>query len=613
MTKNVGGATREHSFAGKGKMFRIRRVYDDTFPVDKDAIVRVQQILREQFPSLHEEKITELPEQLRNPLKYRFRSILFIAEGERGRVKGFAILQHAPDLNFCYLDFMAAGRRQTGGGIGGALYERVREEAHALKALGLFLECLTDDPALCSDPKILRQNIARLRFYERYGAKPIVNTAYEQPMRPDDDCPPYLVYDNLGKDKPLQRNKMKRIVQAILRRKYGDLCAPEYINTVVASFKDDPVSLRKARYAKEEAPVEVRPVRSAEKSIALVLNDKHTIHHVHNRGYVESPVRIRAILRELEPTGIFEKMKVLHFSENYIKAVHDGQFVEYLKRMCSRLEPGKSVYPYVFPIRNVARPPKILPIRAGYYCIDTFTPLNENAYLAAKRSVDCALTAAKKMFEGYRLAYALVRAPGHHAEHRAFGGFCYFNSAAIAAQYLSSYGNVAILDLDYHHGNGAQNIFYRRADVLTTSIHGHPRFAYPYFSGFADEKGEGAGFGYNMNVPLPEQVSGEVYREALKKVLKRIENYRARFLVVPLGYDPAKDDPTGSWSLRPNDFRRNGEMVGSLRLPTIVVQEGGYRVRSLGVNARNFFSGLWSGFHLRRPATVSSRQRTKRS
>ncbi|MGD9117355.1 MAG: histone deacetylase family protein, partial [Dehalococcoidia bacterium] len=228
-------------------------------------------------------------------------------------------------------------------------------------------------------------------------------------------------------------------------------------------------------------------------------------------------------------------------------------------------------------------------------CIDTFTPINGNAYLAAKRAVDCALTTAEQILEGYRLAYALVRPPGHHAERRAFGGFCYFNSAAVAAQYLSSYGKVAVLDIDYHHGNGAQNIFYKRADVLTVSVHGHPSFAYPYFSGFTDEKGNGAGKGYNVNIPLPEELDGESYRQALGEALRRVERFRPQFLIVALGLDTAREDPTGSWSLEADDFEAVGGMIGWLRLPTLVVQEGGYDTRVLGINARRFCSGLWSG------------------
>ncbi len=136
-----------------------------------------------------------------------------------------------------------------------------------------------------------------------------------------------------------------------------------------------------------------------------------------------------------------------------------------------------------------------MPVRAGYYCIDTFTPLNRNAYTAAKGAVDCALTAASQILTGYRISYALVRPPGHHAESKVFGGFCYFNSSAMAANYLSVHGRVAVLDVDYHHGNGTQDIFYQRDDVLTVSIHGHPSFAYPYFSGFSEETGEEKGLG----------------------------------------------------------------------------------------------------------------------
>jgi acetoin utilization deacetylase AcuC-like enzyme len=253
---------------------------------------------------------------------------------------------------------------------------------------------------------------------------------------------------------------------------------------------------------------------------------------------------------------------------------------------------GKSLYPYVFPIRNPTRRPKELSVRAGYYCIDTFTPLNQNAFPAAKRAADCAMTAATALLSGERLAYALVRPPGHHAEHAAFGGFCYFNNCAVVAQHLSRVGPVAILDIDYHHGNGQQEIFYERGDVLTISIHGHPEFAYPYFTGFEDERGAKAGSGFNLNIPLPEQAAPERYRQALGRALERIRRFGPRFLIVALGLDTAKGDPTGSWSLVARDFEENGRLIGGLRLPTLVVQEGGYRTRTLGVNARQFFAGL---------------------
>jgi acetoin utilization deacetylase AcuC-like enzyme/GNAT superfamily N-acetyltransferase len=577
-------------------MFRIRRVHDDITPANKEAIAQVQEILRTQFPLLSRWDVTKLPEQLRNPLKYRFRSILFVAEGSKGRIIGFALLFHEPALKFCYLDYISAAERRTGGGIGGALYERVREEALDLNSIGLFFECLPDDPKLSKDPLIRKQNAARLRFYERYGARPIINTAYETPLNPGDDNPPYLVYDGLGQDDGLPLDIAREIVRAVLERKYKGVCPPSYVEMVVESCEDDPVRLREPRYIKK-APLPPRRAISVDKQIVLVINDRHLIHHVEELGYVESPVRIDTILKELDKTGLFNKIAPRHFSERYIKTVHDSQFVDYFKKVCAGLSAGQSIYPYVFPIRNIARPPKELPVRAGYYCIDTFTPINGNAFLAAKRAVDCALTAAEQILEGYRLAYALVRPPGHHAERRSFGGFCYFNSAAIAAQYLSAYGRVAILDIDYHHGNGAQNIFYQRPDVLTTSIHGHPSFAYPYFSGFADEKGAGAGKGFNINIPLPENVDGKRYCQVLSEAVRRTARFRPQFLIVPLGLDTAREDPTGSWSLEADDFEAVGRMIGSLHLPTLVVQEGGYDTRVLGINARRFFTGLWAGYH----------------
>ncbi len=577
-------------------MFRIRRVYDNTLPIDRDAHIQVQEILRQQFSGLSVKEIDSLPGKLLNPFKYQFRTILFVADDQRHRVKGFALVNYAPDLNFSYLDFLSVQPTRNAGGIGGALYEKVRDEAKNLKVCGIFMECLPDDPALCRDKETLKQNKARLRFYERYGAVPIINTAYETPLKQGGDCPPYLVYDRIGQKTLPAQKSTRAIVHAILTRKYGKDCPTGYIDMVVESFNDDPIQLRAKRYVKQEA-AEVKTVLSMEQHIALVINDKHDIHHVHERGYVEAPVRIRSIMKGIEQTGFFEQKPAHQFQERYIKQVHDAKFVDYLKRVCTHVEPGTSVYPYVFPIRNATRPPKELPVRAGYYCIDTFTPLNRNAYIAARGAVDCALTAASLLFEGYRITYALVRPPGHHAESKVFGGFCYFNSNAIAANYLSRHGKVAVLDIDYHHGNGTQDIFYERADVMTLSIHGHPSFAYPYFVGFADEKGEGPGYKCNRNYPMPEHLDGAGYRQVLNRALKRIQTYGPRFLVIALGFDPAKNDPTGTWNLEANDFYQNGLLIGRLHLPTLIVQEGGYRTKSLGTNARNFFTGLWEGMH----------------
>jgi acetoin utilization deacetylase AcuC-like enzyme/GNAT superfamily N-acetyltransferase len=574
-------------------MFRIRRIYDDILDIDRKQISEVLRILREQFHLLSEKDVAAIPDMLRNPLAHRFRAILFVADDLRQEVKGFALMLHAPNLRFCYLDYISASPTQMNRGVGGALYQRVREEALALEVIGIFFECLPDDPRLCRDPKVLKQNIARLRFYERYGARPIMGTAYETPLKPEHDNPPYLVFDDLSRGGPLPRHTARSIVRAILESKYGKACPPGYINMVVASFQDDPVRLREPLYTKNEQPIPVRQAVPPDRKIHLVVNESHFIHHVKEKGYAQSPVRIKTILLQIESTGLFQRIKSKRFSEKHILDVHDRRFVSYVQRVCADLEPGESVYPYVFPIRNAARPPKDLAVRAGYYCLDTFTPLNKNAYLAARGAVDCALSTALSLLQGKRLAYALVRPPGHHAERKAYGGFCYFNSAAIAAHYLSRWGRVAVVDLDYHHGNGTQDIFYERNDVLTVSLHGHPRFAYPYFSGYREETGSGPGKGYNINCPLPETLSGPDYLNVLGQALRQVRLFRPSFLVIPLGLDTSRGDPTGSWTLAARDFESMGRMMGSLRLPTLVIQEGGYNHRNLGRNARHFFDGLY--------------------
>ena len=577
-------------------MFRIRRIHDDTRPVDQNAVEQVKAIMKSHFSTLPEEKLDEVSAQLNDPLKYRFRAILCVAENRTGTVLGFALVMYAPDLNFCYLDYIATTKNTISAGIGGALYQRVREEAINLECIGLFFECLPDDPGLCRESSLLPQNMARLRFYENYQAYPLINTLYETPVKETDDCPPFLVCDFLGREGTMDSSSAKKIIRAILERKYGSFCPEEYIIKVLDSVCDNPVKLRAPRYIQKRKHIYSAQEYKRKIKIQLIYNDKHSIHHIRERGYVEAPVRISSILNELLPSGMFELIPPDSYSEKYILEVHDRGYLNYFKRICKSLPEGKSVYPYVFPLRNSIRPPKDDSVRAGYYCIDTFTPLNKNAYLASKKAVDCALTCADLLLGGKKLAYALIRPPGHHAERKTFGGFCYFNSAAIAANYLSRYGNVALLDIDYHHGNGQQDIFYQRDDVLTISIHGHPSVTYPYFSGFADEKGESGGYGFNVNYPLPEHVSGPVYRTHLGKAIGKIKSFKPDFMVLAFGLDVAKGDPTGTWQLNSGDLEENGKMLGELKLPLLVVQEGGYRTRCLGINALSFFKGLYKQY-----------------
>lgn len=578
-------------------MFRIRRVISDRYEADRQAIIRVRQILESQFPGISPDKLDAIPDQLRNSLHYKLQTSLYVAESKPGVVDGFALMMYAPDLKFVYLDYIASRRGSTSGGVGSALYQRIREEVVHLGVKGIFLETLPDDPVLCRDKSMLDQNRARLRFYEKFGALPLINTLYETSVKDDDDCPPYLVCDFLGSDTTISRRDMQSVIRAILERKYGDYCPAGYIDRITASVTDDPVILREPRYTKQANRAVRAPVLREVDKIVLVVNDKHSIHHVHDRGYVEAPVRITSIMKHLEASSLFTVKPPGSYPEKHIRKVHDSSYINFFKRVCDSLPEGKSIYPYVFPVRNKAKPPADDSVLAGYYCIDTFTPLNKNAWLAAKRAVDCALTCCDSLIEGRKIAYSLVRPPGHHAERSVFGGFCYFNTAAIAAEYLTAYGRVAILDIDYHHGNGQQEIFYERDDVFTVSLHGHPSFAYPYFSGYGEEKGEGIGIGFNINIPLKEKIDGAEYRKALKRAIVLVNKFKPDYLIVALGLDTAASDPTGTWSLSSADFRENGHIIGMSGYPVLVTQEGGYRTRSLGINARSFFEGLYKGVY----------------
>ena len=570
-------------------MFRIRHLSDAAAPANKRAIAEIQSIIRDRFALMPARDIDKIPAQLADPIRYELVSDIFVMEDGRDHIRAFAILLVDPSLSFGFLELIATAKGQTRGGVGASLYGHVREHA-LLKGLhGIYFECLPDDPALSPDPATRKENAARLKFYERFGAYPIVGTDYETPVTEGTTDSPYLVYDSLGPHPLPKAAQVKKVVRAILERKYAHLCPPAYIERVVASVNDRTLGLRAPRYGGPKP--DALPVRQA-LSVPLIVNDKHDIHHIRERGYVEAPVRVKSILTELEKCAFFKPTEPKHFSDRHIKAVHDPRLVDYIETACADAPEGKSVYPYVFPVRNAQRMPKDRSVLAGYWCIDTFTPLNRNAYPAARGAVDCALTAAEAVLDGARAAYALVRPPGHHAERKAFGGFCYFNNAAVAAHHLSAYGRVAVLDVDYHHGNGTQDILYERGDVLTVPIHGDPSFAYPYFTGFKDETGRGQGAGANLNIPLPETIVPDDHRKALRRAFARIAEHDPAYLVVALGLDAAKGDPTGTWPYVAADFAQMGEIIAGAGLPTVFIQEGGYRVQNLGLNARRFFEGF---------------------
>ena len=576
-------------------MIRIVRVQHTVLPIERDRIAQVQEIFRQNFSAVadYAEKI---PELLENPIRYGFTTSLLVSEASMGRVTGFSLINYFHNIRSAVLDFIAVRRDIRGAGTGSVLYEATRDLLKEMNCQGLFLEALPDDPNVEKNPTILKENQKRLRFYEGFNARPIIHTAYETPI--DDSPAPHLLYDDLDRNQPLRRSQCKVVMRTLLNKKYAHLVTPDYIEKVVESVTDDPVAIRPPKYIKQETPTSSKSYRQRlNKPFVMVSSTVHEVHHVNDRGYVERPVRVRAIRSALDGTGLFESIEPKHFGQEHILAVHNADFVRYLKAVCQKLQTKRPVYPYVFPIRRPERRPHDLAVRAGYYCIDTFTPLDRNAYDAAKSAVDVALTAAENVLNGRGPAYALCRPPGHHAEQKSFGGFCYFNNAAIAAQYLSRHGKVATLDIDFHHGNGTQDIFYNRNDVLTVSIHGHPNFAYPYFSGFTDEIGSGPGEGYNHNFCLAENAGLETYLAILKKALDHIRRFKPMFLVVSLGFDIMRGDPTGSFALLPEAMKKIGTALSEMNLPTLIVQEGGYSVKNLRAGAIAFFQGFANVVH----------------
>jgi len=217
-----------------------------------------------------------------------------------------------------------------------------------------------------------------------------------------------------------------------------------------------------------------------------------------------------------------------------------------------------------------------LHLKAGLFCFDTSTPIMEHTASAARKSAALALDAAKVLQKGENLVYSLCRPPGHHASTAAYGGFCYYNNAALAAEVLVKDGKVVILDIDYHHGNGTQEIFYQRNDVYYISLHADPDVDYPYFWGAADELGEAAGLGFNKNFPLPHGTSFVEYEPHFNEAVSIITKYDPKTLVISLGLDAAAGDPICEFLLHPPDYYKMATTLRKLGKPILVIQEGGY-------------------------------------
>ncbi|CAG1013379.1 Acetylpolyamine amidohydrolase 2 [Burkholderiaceae bacterium] len=333
------------------------------------------------------------------------------------------------------------------------------------------------------------------------------------------------------------------------------------------------------------------------------------LHHLHAgrhemfRGRLvachETPARLDHVLAELRRRPMGELREPGAADQALIRRVHSPRYVDFLASAWDEwiaLDPinaEQDVLPSVWPVRGFRHDvtPASFAARVGLFSFDSGTPLTAGTWRAALAGAACAADAARAVAShaGARAAVALTRPPGHHAGPDFFGGYCFLNNAALAAQALRDAGasRVAVLDIDYHHGNGTQTIFYERADVFTASIHGDPQTEYPFFLGHADERGHGAGEGSNLNLPLQAGTDFATWRDALRHALAAVSRFRADALVVPLGVDTFEGDPISRFSLRSADYFEVGRLIAGARLPTVFTLEGGYAVAEVGVNVVN--------------------------
>jgi len=312
----------------------------------------------------------------------------------------------------------------------------------------------------------------------------------------------------------------------------------------------------------------------------------------------DRPSRMEFILRELKHRKMTDLLAPKALDMKPVRRIHPPHFLTFLETAWAEwLATGNrgEILASAFPNRGMQqRVPKSIDGKVGYYTHSLETAITAGTWTAAKASASVAQSAQKIVSGGAKAAFALCRPPGHHAHADLYGGYCFLNNAAIAAEGFRMDGakRVAILDVDVHHGNGTQDIFYRRDDVLFISLHGAPEHTYPYFLGYKDEKGEGAGEGFNINYPIAPGATYEVWGAALAQACRKIKAYKPDVLVVSLGVDTFKDDPISPLKLESEDFTTYGAVLAKLKLPTLIVMEGGYAINAIGINTVNVLEGF---------------------
>ena len=347
----------------------------------------------------------------------------------------------------------------------------------------------------------------------------------------------------------------------------------------------------------------------------IFYNTAHTLHrgrHEMYRGRLvpchEVPDRLEHVLAELNRRGMGPLTAPPEPADldAVLATIHAPRYLDFIAKAWDEwvaIDPSHAeldALPSVWPGRAFRTDvlPHNFAARMGLFSFDAGTPLTAGSWAAARGGAACAVTAARQVAAATgpqpASAFVLTRPPGHHAGPDFFGGYCFLNNAALAAQTLRDSGlqRGAVLDVDYHHGNGTQSIFYERADVLAVSIHGDPLTEYPFFLGHADERGVGAGEGFNLNLPLPRGTGFGAWRAALQRGIAAVRSFGAHALVVALGVDTFEGDPISGFGLKSADYLQIGRDIAALRLPTVIVFEGGYAVAEVGVNVANVLEGF---------------------